>query len=223
MDVRRYVKIKKIPGSAHDSEHVVGAVINTNVKHRDMSQSESHRNPRIVQVTLALECYRVEGQEDYRITTSRHIGRKVVDVIPSPLPADLFSSIDELAPEPRLGLCVRYQVQTFDHPLIPGRRKTIMRFEGCRPDMGCTIILRGGDLATFRKSESRWFLTFGVRNLKLETHLRKDLVVTLPAFNRDATPPVKIMPPQTPVGLVIQGGKKIRVATQGYYYSYQTS
>ncbi|KAJ3845538.1 hypothetical protein F5878DRAFT_599054 [Lentinula raphanica] len=232
MDVRRYVKIKKIPGGApHDSEYVDGAVITKNVMHKNMSRSQ--RNPRIMLVTFPLEFSRVEGQYmhfgqivrqekeylgnlvariaalrphvilveksvsrialeallSYNIAVARTVRPSAIQLIARMTQADLFSSMDKLALEPRLGHCARYQVQTFDHPLIPGRRKTFMRFEGCSRDMGCTIILRGGDLATLRKIKKvTRFLTFIVRNLKLETHLWKDSVITLPAFNPDATP-----------------------------------
>jgi 1-phosphatidylinositol-3-phosphate 5-kinase len=51
MDVRRYVKIKKIPGGApKDSEFVDGAVITKNVAHKAMSRSQ--RNPRVMFVTF---------------------------------------------------------------------------------------------------------------------------------------------------------------------------
>ncbi|GAW06574.1 1-phosphatidylinositol-3-phosphate 5-kinase [Lentinula edodes] len=234
MDVRRYVKIKKIPGGApHDSEYVDGAVITKNVTHKNMSRSQ--RNPRIMLVTFPLEFSRVEGQYmhfgqivrqekeylgnlvariaalrphvilaeksvsrialeallNYNIAVARTVRPSAIQLIARMTQADLFSSMDKLALEPRLGHCARYQVQTFDHPLIPGRRKTFMRFEGCSRDMGCTIILRGGDISTLRKIKKvTRFLTFIVRNLKLETHLWKDSVITLPAFNPDATPTV---------------------------------
>ncbi|KAJ3989013.1 hypothetical protein F5890DRAFT_1401940 [Lentinula detonsa] len=234
MDVRRYVKIKKIPGGAPcDSEYVDGAVITKNVTHKNMSRSQ--RNPRIMLVTFPLEFSRVEGQYmhfgqivrqekeylgnlvariaalrphvilveksvsrialeallNYNIAVARTVRPSAIQLIARMTQADLFSSMDKLALEPRLGHCARYQVQTFDHPLIPGRRKTFMRFEGCSRDMGCTIILRGGDISTLRKIKKvTRFLTFIVRNLKLETHLWKDSVITLPAFNPDATPAV---------------------------------
>ncbi|KAJ4485636.1 hypothetical protein J3R30DRAFT_3440944 [Lentinula aciculospora] len=234
MDVRRYVKIKKIPGGApHDSEYVDGAVITKNVTHKNMSRSQ--RNPRIMLVTFPLEFSRVEGQYmhfgqivrqekeylgnlvariaalrphvilveksvsrialeallNYNIAVARTVRPSAIQLIARMTQADLFSSMDKLALEPRLGHCARYQVQTFDHPLIPGRRKTFMRFEGCSRDMGCTIILRGGDISTLRRIKKvTRFLTFIVRNLKLETHLWKDSVITLPAFNPDATPTV---------------------------------
>lgn len=234
MDVRRYVKIKKIPGGApSDSEYVDGAVITKNVTHKNMSRSQ--RNPRVMLVTFPLEFSRVEGQYmhfgqivrqekeylgnlaariaalrphvilveksvsrialesllNYNIAVARTVRPSAIQLIARMTQADLFSSMDKLALEPRLGHCARFRVQTFDHPLIPGRRKTFMRFEGCNRDMGCTIILRGGDISTLRKIKKvTRFLTFIVRNLKLETHLWKDSVISLPAFNADATPSI---------------------------------
>ncbi|THV06539.1 hypothetical protein K435DRAFT_481972 [Dendrothele bispora CBS 962.96] len=232
MDVRRYVKIKKIPGGTpQDSEYVDGAVITKNVAHKQMSRSQ--RNPRVMLVTFPLEFSRVEGQymhfgqivrqeREYlrnlaariaalrphivlaeksvsrialesllecNIAVARTVRPSAVQLIARMTQADVFSSMDKLALEPRLGHCSRFRVQTFDHPLIPGRRKTYMRFEGCSQDMGCTLILRGENISTLRKLKKvTRFLTFIVRNLKLETHLWKDSVITLPSFNADATP-----------------------------------
>uniref|UniRef100_A0A0W0FRZ1 1-phosphatidylinositol-3-phosphate 5-kinase n=1 Tax=Moniliophthora roreri TaxID=221103 RepID=A0A0W0FRZ1_MONRR len=232
MDVRRYVKIKKIPGGKpQDSEYVDGAVITKNVAHKQMSRSQ--RNPRVMLVTFPLEFHRVEGQYmhfgqivrqekeylgnlaariaalrphillveksvsrialesllNHNIAVARTVRKSAIELIARMTQADVFSSMDKLALEPHLGHCARFRVQTFDHPLIPGRRKTYMRFEGCSRDMGCTIILRGEDISTLRKIKKvTRFLTFVVRNLKLETHLWKDSVITLPSFHADAVP-----------------------------------
>lgn len=232
MDVRRYVKIKKIPGGRPcDSEHVNGAVITKNVAHKRMSRSQN--NPRVMLVTFPLEFYRVEGQymqfgqilrqeKEYlgnlasriaalrphvvlvektvsrlaldalvkhNITVARNVKPSAIATIARMTQGDEFSSIDKLALEPRLGHCARFRIQTFDHPLMPGRRKTYMRFEGCNSDLGCTIILRGGDIETLRRVKKvTRFLTFIVRNLKLETHLWKDSVISLPSFNSEAVP-----------------------------------
>ncbi|EKM61454.1 uncharacterized protein PHACADRAFT_190619 [Phanerochaete carnosa HHB-10118-sp] len=232
MDVRRYVKIKKIPGgSPKNSEYVDGAVITKNVAHRNMSQKQ--RNPRIMLVTFPLEFHRIEGQyvhfgqillqeKDYLgnlasriaalrphvVLVEKSVSRLVLDALadrkiavaravkPSAIQfvsrmtqCDVFSSMDKLALEPRLGHCANFQIQTFDHPLIPGRRKTYMRFEGCNREMGCTIILRGGDIDVLKRVKKvTRFLAFIVRNLRLETHLWKDSVITLPALSRTATP-----------------------------------
>ncbi|KAG6878320.1 hypothetical protein C0993_008917 [Termitomyces sp. T159_Od127] len=232
MDVRRYVKIKKIPGgSPKDSEYVEGAVITKNVAHKQMYRSV--RNPRVMLVTFPLEFHRVEGQymhfgqilrqekeylgnlttriatlhphvvlveqsvsrlaldalSQHNIVVARTVKPSAIQMIARMTQGDVFSSMDKLALEPRLGHCARFRIQTYDHPLIPGRRKTYMRFEGCNRDMGCTIILRGGDIDTLRRIKKvTRFLTFIVRNLKLETHLWKDSVITLPPFNPEAIP-----------------------------------
>ncbi|KAJ7086595.1 hypothetical protein C8R43DRAFT_311055 [Mycena crocata] len=232
MDVRRYVKIKKIPGGMpSDSEYVDGAVITKNVAHKQMSRLQ--RNPRVMLVTFPLEFYRVEGQymhfgqivrqekeylgnlatriaalrphvvlveksvsrlaldalAKHNIAVARTVKPSAIHTVARMTQSDVFSSMDKLALEPRLGHCSRFRIQTYDHPLIPGRRKTYMRFEGCSRDMGCTIILRGEDIDTLRRIKKvTRFLTFIVRNLKLETHLWKDSVITLPSFNADALP-----------------------------------
>jgi 1-phosphatidylinositol-3-phosphate 5-kinase len=233
MDVRRYVKIKKIPGGTpRDSEYVYGAVITKNVAHKQMSRSQ--RNPRVMLVTFPLEFYRVEGQymhfgqilrqekeylgnlasriaalrphvvlveksvsrlalealAQHNIAVARAVKPSAIQCVARMTQGDVFSSIDKLALEPRLGHCRKYLIQTYDHPLIPGRRKTYMRFEGCSRDMGCTIILRGGDIDTLKRIKRvTRFLTFIVRNLKLETHLWKDSVISLPTFHARAIPP----------------------------------
>lgn len=232
MDVRRYVKIKKIPGGTpQDSEYVDGAVITKNVAHKQMSRFQ--RNPRVMLVTFPLEFYRVEGQymhfgqivrqekeylnnlasriaalrphivlveksvsrlaldalAKHNIAVARTVKPSAIQTVARMTQGDVFSSMDKLALEPRLGHCARFRIQTYDHVLIPGRRKTYMRFEGCSRDMGCTIILRGGDIDTLKRIKKvTRFLTFIVRNLKLETHLWKDSVITLPSFNADAVP-----------------------------------
>jgi 1-phosphatidylinositol-3-phosphate 5-kinase len=232
MDVRRYVKIKKIPGgSPRDSEYVDGAVITKNVAHKQMARFL--RNPRIMLVTFPLEFYRAEGQymhfgqivrqekeylgnlasriaalrphivlveksvsrlalealAKHNIAVARTVKPSSIQCIARMTQGDIFSSMDKLALEPRLGHCARFRIQTYDHRLIPGQRKTYMRFEGCNRDMGCTIILRGEDIGTLRRIKKvTRFLTFIVRNLKLETHLWKDSVITLPSFNAEAIP-----------------------------------
>ena len=233
MDVRRYVKIKKIPGgSPKDSEYVNGAVITKNVAHKQMSRLQA--NPRVMLVTFPLEFSRIEGQymhfgqilrqekeylgnlasriaalrphvvlveqsvsrlalealAQHNIAVARTVKPSAIQTISRMTQGDVFSSIDKLALEPRLGHCARFCIQSYDHPLIPGQRKTYMRFEGCNRDMGCTIILRGGDLETLRRIKKvTRFLTFIVRNLKLETHLWKDSVISLPSYHAQAISP----------------------------------
>ncbi|KAK8858596.1 hypothetical protein IAR55_002825 [Kwoniella newhampshirensis] len=194
IDVRAYVKIKKVPGGKiSDSEYVDGIVISKNVAHKAMPRRLV--NPRIMVVTFPLDYHRVEHQfmsldpilaqeKDYlRLLTKRIIDVRphIVLVQPSAsrialeylleaniavarsvkvsaihqvarcTQADVVASMDRLALEPRLGRCAEFRIQSFEHELIPGRRKTLMRFEGGHREYGGTIIIRGGDLATLRK------------------------------------------------------------------------
>lgn len=248
MDVRRYVKIKKIPGGMpKDSEYVTGVVITKNVAHKQMSRLQP--NPRIMLVTFPLEFSRVEGQymhfgqivrqekeylgnlasriaalrphvvlveksvsrlaldalAKHNIAVARGVKPSAIQTISRMTQCDVFSSMDRLALEPRLGHCARYCIQTYDHPLIPGRRKTYMRFEGCNRDVGCTIILRGGDIDTLKRIKKvTRFLIFIVRNLKLETHVWKDTLTSLPQFNGQGIPVTisRLLHPNAPPVLV---------------------
>lgn len=61
IDVRAYVKIKKIPGGKiSDSEYVDGIVISKNVAHKQMARHLV--NPRIMVLTFPLDYHRVENQ-----------------------------------------------------------------------------------------------------------------------------------------------------------------
>ena len=237
MDVRRYVKIKKIPGgSPRDSEYIDGAVITKNLALKQMPR-QLH-NPRVLFVTFPFDYNRIEGQLigfdamvaqekeylgnlvsrvsalrphlllvektvtrlalDYLnkvgIAVARNVKAGAIQHVARMTQADVISSMDRLAVDPKLGHCSKFRVQTFEHPLIPGKRKTYLRFEGCNRDLGCTIILRGGNLAVLQKVKRVIrFLAFIVRSLKMETFLWKDSVITMPPMNPWAVP-------WTPVG-----------------------
>ena len=61
LDIRHYVKIKKIPGAKPcDSHYVDGVVFTKNFAHKKMVGSKS--NPRILLLTFALEYQRVENE-----------------------------------------------------------------------------------------------------------------------------------------------------------------
>lgn len=196
IDVRAYVKIKKVPGGRiDDSEYVDGIVITKNVAHKAMPRRLV--NPRIMVVAFPIDYHRIENQfmslepilaqeKDYlrlltrriidvrphivlvqrsvsrialdylleaNIAVARSVKLSAVHQVARCTQADVVASMDRLALEPRLGRCAEFQIQTFEHDLIPGRRKTLMRFEGCHRDYGCTIILRGGDTTTLRKAK----------------------------------------------------------------------
>ncbi|KIR68580.1 1-phosphatidylinositol-3-phosphate 5-kinase [Cryptococcus bacillisporus CA1873] len=194
IDVRAYVKIKKVPGGKiSDSEYVDGIVITKNVAHKAMSRRLV--NPRIMVVTFPLDYHRVDNQfmsldpilaqeKDYlrlltkriidarphivlaqssvsrialgylleaNIALARGVKASAIQQVARCTQADVVASMDRLVLEPRMGRCGEFRIQSFDHELIPGRRKTLMRFEGASREQGCTIILRGADLPTLSK------------------------------------------------------------------------
>ncbi|KAB5595039.1 1-phosphatidylinositol-3-phosphate 5-kinase [Ceratobasidium theobromae] len=233
MDVRHFVKIKKIPGGRpKDSEYIDGAVISSNLAHKKMKRHL--HNPRIMILAFSMEWQRRENeyltldsilaqereylrglvaritaQRPHLVLVERTVSRLALEYLMAAnvavaravqprstkfvarmTGAEVVPDIPALHRGPRLGECSRFRVQTFDHHLIPGRRKTFMRFEGCDPHRsGCTIILRGADLDTLKKlKEVMRFIAFIVRNLKMESFLWKDCVVTMPGVTGDAVP-----------------------------------
>ncbi|BEJ13748.1 hypothetical protein CspHIS471_0309220 [Cutaneotrichosporon sp. HIS471] len=224
IDVRTYVKIKKVPGGKiTDSEYVDGIVITKNVAHKGMSRRLV--NPRIMVITFPLDYHRVETQfmsldpilkqeNDYlRLLTNRIIDLRphivlverfvsrialdflykanivvargvkfsAIHQVARCTHADIIGSMDKLALEPRLGRCADFKVQTFEHELIPGKRKTYMRFEGTHNGFGGTIILRGGTLSTLKRAKLiADFLALVAYHLKNETFLYGDEFQMLP-------------------------------------------
>ncbi|CAG8742822.1 7275_t:CDS:10, partial [Dentiscutata erythropus] len=226
IDIRHYVKIKRIPGGTpQDSEYIHGVVCSKNLAHKQMPRII--QNPRVLILTFALEYHRVENQlmsldpviaqeeEHLRLLVNRiaalrphlvlvekTVARKalqmllekniavalnvkpsVIEAVARCARADILQSIDKLALEPKLGNCGTFLVKTFDHQLIPGRRKTYLFFEKCPKDLGCTIALRGGNIETLEKVKRiADLMVFVVYNLKLETALIIDQFARTPDF-----------------------------------------
>ena len=245
IDVRTYVKIKKIPGGrSNQSEYVDGTVITKNLEHKQMPRHML--NPRIMLLTFPIDYHRVESQlvslepllaqeKNYlqhltrRITdlrphivlVERNVSRLALDFLMKAkvsvargvktsamqqvarcTQSDIIGSMDRLAMEPRLGRCVEFKVQTFEHRLIPGYRKTFMRFEGCHAAFGCTLILRGGDIETLQTLKRITdFMVLVIHNLKMEVCLFYDDFNIIPPSGT-AHPPNRVpgMPPHSANG-----------------------
>ena len=233
IDIRKYVRVKKIPGGApKDSEYVEGVVCTKNVLHKQMARHLV--NPRIMLFSFPLEYQRVEtqlmslepllkqereylrnlvarivAQRPHLILVERNVSRlaleylmeanvavarnvkpEVIQAISRATQADIISSMDKLALEPRLGRCATFRVQTFVHSMIPGRRKTFMRFEGCSKELGGTLLLRGGSMEVLKKVKSILdTMVMVVYNVKLEGYLLRDeLVLPVVVINPSRRP-----------------------------------
>lgn len=131
--------------------------------------------PHIVLVEKTVSRIALNFLLDARVSVARGIKLTALRQVARCTQADVIGSMDRLALEPRLGRCTELKVQTFEHPLIPGGRKTYMRFEGCNDELGCTIVLRGADEETLRQVKRvTEFLSSAVYNLRLEASLFYD-------------------------------------------------
>lgn len=207
IDVRQYVRVKKVPGGkASDSEYVAGVVFTKNIVDRTMPREILR--PRIMLLAFPLEFARTEQQRlvsldpvirqereylrgvisrivalrphvvlvernvsrlaveylgEAGIAVARNVKRSVMLAVARATEADLIVSIDQLAVDStRLGTCERFGVATFVHGMIPGRRKTFLRFEECRKEWGGTIVLRGGDWEELSKMKKIVRMMIGI-------------------------------------------------------------
>ncbi|KAI8336116.1 hypothetical protein BC941DRAFT_398005 [Chlamydoabsidia padenii] len=220
MDVRHYVKIKKIPGGLpSDSFYIKGVMCSKNVAHKRMAKNIAE--PRILILLFSLDYSRVEmgnqllsikpviSQEREHIsklvgriialrpslllvksTVSRlaleilleanipvvhNVKYSVIEAVARCTQASVVTSVDKLQGDLFFGRCGSFEIRTYLHEWIPHRRKTLLIFGDCAPELGGTIVLRGGTEDTLQTIKSVMdFMVFVVHNLKLETALLRD-------------------------------------------------
>ncbi|KAI9682020.1 MAG: 1-phosphatidylinositol-3-phosphate 5-kinase [Caeruleum heppii] len=230
MDIRHYIKIKKIPGGRPaDTAYVSGVVFSKNLALKCMPRSLSH--PRILTVTFSLEYDRHEqhfmslgpvlAQEkehlrnmvnriaalrpslllvqrsvpglalqylaEAGIATAYNVKPAVLEAVSRCAQTDIISSVNMLSLKTvHVGRSGGFDVKTYLHSEIPGKKKTYMYVSGCPPDLGCTIVLRGADMDCLAKVKRiTEFMVYIVYNLKLETCLMRDEFVLIPSITDD--------------------------------------
>ncbi|KAJ1555792.1 1-phosphatidylinositol-3-phosphate 5-kinase [Cladochytrium tenue] len=93
--------------------------------------------------------------------------------------AEIIQSVEELTPDRQVGFCGSFKVKAFHNELIPGLRKSFLHFEGCVKEVGCSLVIRGGDIDLL--DAIKFVVAFGVfaaYNLRLEASLMKDELAT---------------------------------------------
>uniref|UniRef100_A0A8C7CJN4 1-phosphatidylinositol 3-phosphate 5-kinase n=1 Tax=Oncorhynchus kisutch TaxID=8019 RepID=A0A8C7CJN4_ONCKI len=78
---------------------------------------------------------------EHGITLVINVKPQVLDRVSRMTQGDLVMSMDQLLTKPRLGTCQKFYLHSFQ--LANNELKTLMFFEGCSPQLGCTIKLRG--------------------------------------------------------------------------------
>ncbi|OAA62195.1 1-phosphatidylinositol-3-phosphate 5-kinase (Fab1) [Cordyceps fumosorosea ARSEF 2679] len=218
MDIRHYVKLKKIPGGRpRDTSYVSGVVFTKNLALKSMPRRIA--NPRILLVTFPIEYQRhqqhfmslqpvIEGEREYlrivvqrlaklsphlvlvekgvsgialqyfaelNISVAYNVKHTVIEAVARCAEADILSSLDRLALPVSTGRCSSFEVKTFVNNNFLRGKKSYIFLGGCRPDLGCTISLRGADSATLSKVKYIVeFMSYVVYNLRLESSLLRD-------------------------------------------------
>lgn len=216
MDIRQYVKIKKIPGGSKAECTIVNGVgCSKNVAHKKMQQNLV--NPTILLLSNSIVYQRIENklssldpiimqeheylknivskisvykpnvllvektvsrlaQEmllDMGITLVLNVKPCVMERVARCTQASIVSSIDAHLGRPHLGVCHHFRVQTFS--LSGSKTKTLMFFDGCAANLGCTILLRGGSVAELKKvKQITNFMVYVAYNWQLERSFLMD-------------------------------------------------
>ncbi|KHJ36022.1 putative 1-phosphatidylinositol-3-phosphate 5-kinase fab1 [Erysiphe necator] len=227
IDIRHYVKLKKIPGGKPGATaYVSGVVFTKNLALKSMSRTIS--NPRIVIVSFPIEYQRhqhhfmslepVIAQEkeflrnmvnriaslrpqlllvqkhvsglalqyltEAGIAVAYNVKQSVIEAVSRCAQTEIISSIDMVVLKPvRIGKSAGFDLKTYVHEDIPYKKKTYVYLSGCSKDLGCTIVLRGGNMETLIKMKRiTEFMLYVVYNLKLETSLMRDEFVLIPSI-----------------------------------------
>ncbi|XP_068185209.1 1-phosphatidylinositol 3-phosphate 5-kinase isoform X2 [Antennarius striatus] len=97
--------------------------------------------PNLVLVEKTVSRIAQEMLLEHGITLVINVKPQVLDRVSRMTQGDLVMSMDQLLTKPRLGTCHKFYMQPFT--LANNEVKTLMFFEGCPPQLGCSIKLRG--------------------------------------------------------------------------------
>lgn len=271
IDIRHYVKVKKIPGGRpSDTAYVSGIVFSKNLALKTMPRTISH--PRIVIVSFPIEYQRHQRGQHFQslqpviaqekeflknmvnrlaslrpslllvqkniaglalqylaeanIAVAYNVKQSVIEAVSRFAQTEIISSIDMVALKPvHVGRSAGFDVKTYVHRDIPGRKKTYIYLSGCPKELGCTIALRGASLPTLTKMKHiTEFMVYVVYNLKLETCLMRDEFILIPSVTESngsmsSMKPSSLLPPSqigTPVpakGTVAPAGSEVQDKT----------
>lgn len=136
--------------------------------------------PSLVLVQNSVSGLALEYLLQNHVAVAYQVKDSAMSVISGLTGADIITSIDRLAFQPRVGKCETFEVKTYvnyDTP-VPFK-KTYFFFKGCPPELGCSIVLRGGSMIRLEKIKRIMeLMVYVVYNLKLESSLIRDQFAT---------------------------------------------
>ncbi|GIY14388.1 1-phosphatidylinositol 3-phosphate 5-kinase [Caerostris extrusa] len=115
---------------------------------------------------------------DLNITVAVNVKLSVMERVARCTQAAIVSTVDAHLGRPQLGTCKKYKVKTYS---VAGKPKTLMFFEGCPENLGCTILLRGGSANELKKvKQVVQFMIYVAYNWNLERSFLMDEFAFLP-------------------------------------------
>lgn len=193
--------LKSMPRTIDNPKILVANALFENPRHHvsrlaEIAKQESSRSDTIIQ--------RVAQLQPHIIVSTGYISRSIVkrldqmgiavvsDVKPSVIDRlarytqAMIATYETLSSTTRLGECMKFEVKTYRHDDIA---KRFLHFYGIPKPLGCTIVLRGGDMEELANVKFVVeFMIYVVFNLKLESALLQDLYVSVPSKPPQAQP-----------------------------------
>ncbi|XP_067404848.1 1-phosphatidylinositol 3-phosphate 5-kinase isoform X2 [Emydura macquarii macquarii] len=123
---------------------------------------------------------------EHGITLVINVKPQVLDRISRMTQGDLVMSMDQLLTKPHLGTCHKFYMQVFQLP--NDQTKTLMFFEGCPPQLGCTIKLRGAtEYELTRVKEILIFMVCVAYHSQLEISFLMDEFAMPPTLTKNSS------------------------------------
>ncbi|KAK7207850.1 hypothetical protein BZA70DRAFT_272356 [Myxozyma melibiosi] len=179
-------------GNANDPLHFMSLepVLQQEKEHlQKLVNAITARHPNVVLTEHNISGYALQLLEQHGIAVAYNVNPKVLRAVARSTQADIIPSAEVLLKDldkgsfdvyPRVGYCDNFEIKTY--VLEQTKKKTFIFVSGCPPQLGCTIVLRGGNMETLRQIKIiTEFMIYVVYNLKLETCLMRDEFVFMPA------------------------------------------
>ena len=224
MDIRKYVKIKRVPGGVpSDSEYVEGVVFTKSLLNKNLPRKVRHPRvflfdyafeyehdvnkivklenlrelekdsmaklvnnllehaPSLVLVSKGVSGLALDLLHKKGVVVARNVKMSIMQAVSRCTGAGIHTAYQQISDSILPGKCQALRVETIEHSLIPGRRKTLMRLEGCPKDRGATIVLRGGDINVLSAIKGLMrFMTIAAYSIRLEQCLLWDQLAAIP-------------------------------------------
>ncbi|KAK9449829.1 uncharacterized protein V1518DRAFT_414772, partial [Limtongia smithiae] len=145
------------------------------------------RRPHLVLLEQQISGHALQLLQKANIAVAYNVNPNVIRAVARSALADIVTSADDLLNDVenetatiRVGTCENVEVKTY--VFDAKTKKTFIFMSGCPPQLGCTIVLRGGDMKTLGQIKViTKFMSYVIYNLKLETHLMREEMVLVPA------------------------------------------